>query len=137
MTVVAPADLPKWVRNSCLIERICSVFVSFHLCIVRRLGCLYHGCVRSLPFSLYVCKPVQWNHSSDSFFFCLPGCLNDIRVLIRFFLCTGDLIGFFLATWLLHETRVLIRFFLSSLLSKLKMRPEFWFVSFCRPCCLN
>ena len=38
MTVVAPADRPKSVRNSCAIERICSVFVSFHLCIVCRLG---------------------------------------------------------------------------------------------------
>ena len=38
MTVVAPADRPKSVRNSCVIERICSVFVSFHLCIVCRLG---------------------------------------------------------------------------------------------------
>ena len=32
MTVVAPADRPKSVRNSCVIERICSVFVSFYLC---------------------------------------------------------------------------------------------------------
>ena len=38
MTVVAPADRPKSVRNSCVIERICSVFVSFHLSIVCRLG---------------------------------------------------------------------------------------------------
>ena len=37
-TVVAPADRPKSVRNSCVIERICSVFVSFHLCSVCRLG---------------------------------------------------------------------------------------------------
>ena len=37
MTVVAPADRPESVRNSCVIERICSVFVLFHLCIVCRL----------------------------------------------------------------------------------------------------
>ena len=37
MTVVAQADRPKSVRNSCVIERICSVFVSLHLCIVCRL----------------------------------------------------------------------------------------------------
>ena len=36
MTVVAPADRPKSVRNSFVIERIYSVFVSFHLCIVCR-----------------------------------------------------------------------------------------------------
>ena len=38
MTIVAPADRPKTVHNSCVIERICSIFVSFHLCIVCRLG---------------------------------------------------------------------------------------------------
>ena len=38
MTVVVPADRPKVVRNSCVIERICSVFVSFHLWVVCRLG---------------------------------------------------------------------------------------------------
>ena len=37
MAVVAPADRPKSVRNSCVIERICSVFVSFHLMIVCHL----------------------------------------------------------------------------------------------------
>ena len=34
MTLVAPAYRPKSVRDSCVIERICSVLVSFHLCIV-------------------------------------------------------------------------------------------------------
>ena len=38
MTVVAPADRPKSVRNICVIERICSVFVSFYLCVVCRSG---------------------------------------------------------------------------------------------------
>ena len=38
MTVVAPADRPKSVCISGVIERICSVFVSFNLCIVCRLG---------------------------------------------------------------------------------------------------
>ena len=38
MTVVAPADRPKLVRNSCVIKRICSVLVSFHISIVCRLG---------------------------------------------------------------------------------------------------
>ena len=38
VTVVAPADRPKSGRNSCVIERIYSVFVSFHLCIVCREG---------------------------------------------------------------------------------------------------
>ena len=38
MTVIAPVDRPKSVRKSCVIERICSVFVSFHICIVCRLG---------------------------------------------------------------------------------------------------
>ena len=38
MTVVAPADRPKSVRNSCVIECICSAFVSFYLCIICRLG---------------------------------------------------------------------------------------------------
>ena len=36
--LVAPADRPKSVRNSCLIERIWSVFLSFHQCIVCCLG---------------------------------------------------------------------------------------------------
>ena len=36
MTVVTPADRPKSVRNSCVIERICSIFVSFHLFILCR-----------------------------------------------------------------------------------------------------
>ena len=38
MTAVAPADRPKSVRNSCVIERICRSFVSFYLCIICRLG---------------------------------------------------------------------------------------------------
>ena len=37
-TVAAPGDRPYSVRNSCVIERICSVFVPFQLCIVCRLG---------------------------------------------------------------------------------------------------
>ena len=37
MTVVAPADRPKSVRNSCVIKRICSFCVSFYLCIFCRL----------------------------------------------------------------------------------------------------
>ena len=36
MTVVAPNDRPKSVRNSCVIKRI--LFVSFNLCFVCRLG---------------------------------------------------------------------------------------------------
>ena len=36
--LVAPTGRPKSVRYSCEIERICSVFVSFHLCIVCRFG---------------------------------------------------------------------------------------------------
>ena len=38
MTVGAPDDRPKSVCNSCVIKRICSVFVSFHLCIVFLFG---------------------------------------------------------------------------------------------------
>ena len=38
MTLVAPADRPESVRNSCVIERIWSISVYFHLCIVCRLG---------------------------------------------------------------------------------------------------
>ena len=38
ITVVALVGRPKSVRNSCIIERICSVFLSFHLCIVCHLG---------------------------------------------------------------------------------------------------
>ena len=38
IAVVTQAERPKSVRNSCVIERICSVFVSSHLCIVCRLG---------------------------------------------------------------------------------------------------
>ena len=38
MTVVAPADRPISIGNSCVIEHICTVFLSFHLCIVCQLG---------------------------------------------------------------------------------------------------
>ena len=34
--IIAQAERPKSARNSCVIERICSVFVSFHLSIVCR-----------------------------------------------------------------------------------------------------
>ena len=50
MTVVAPADRPKSVRNSCVIERICSVFVSFHLRIVCRLGVCHTAASDLFPF---------------------------------------------------------------------------------------
>ena len=54
MTVVAPADRPKSVRNNCVIGRICSVFVSFLLCIVCHLG-VYVIRLRQISplFSLY------------------------------------------------------------------------------------
>ena len=38
--VDAPGDRPKFVRNSCVIERTCTVLVSIHLGIVCRLGVL-------------------------------------------------------------------------------------------------
>ena len=38
MIVVAPTDRPKSVRNRCVVERFCSVFVLLWLCIVCRLG---------------------------------------------------------------------------------------------------
>ena len=55
MTAVAPADRPKSVRNSCVIGRICSVFVSFHLCIVCRLGLfsIWLRQISSLSFSYH------------------------------------------------------------------------------------
>ena len=50
MTVVAPAERPKSFCNSYVIDRICSAFVSFHLCIICRLGVLSYGCVTLFPF---------------------------------------------------------------------------------------
>ena len=52
MTVVALTDRPISVRNTCVIERICSVFVSFHICTVRRFVIRLHqiSSLFSLPF---------------------------------------------------------------------------------------
>ena len=63
MTVVSPADRPKLVRNSCIIERICSVFVSCHftyaLSVVK--GVCHTAASDLFPF-LFEAQPfINWN----------------------------------------------------------------------------
>ena len=57
MTAVAPADRPKSVRNSCVVEYICSVFVSFHLAYSVNLGACHTAASDLFPFLLI--KPMQ------------------------------------------------------------------------------
>ena len=63
MAVVAPADRPKSDRNSCVIQRIWSVFGSFHLCIFCRLEVFYHTSASDLfpfSFSYFIPNLIGW-----------------------------------------------------------------------------
>ena len=56
MTVFAPTDRPKSVRNRCVIERfeVPLSYFDYELSVVQM--CLSYDCVISLSFSLYVDK---------------------------------------------------------------------------------
>ena len=60
---VATADRPKSVRNSCIIERICSVFVSFYIFIVCRLGVFVIRLLQISSLFLYPPPPPRTAYS--------------------------------------------------------------------------
>ena len=91
MTVVAPADRPKSVRNSCVIECICSVFVSVHLCIVCCLG-VFVIRLRQIS-SLFSLKYCNYSHYNPVF---IVRTVSDIFVLYNIkSQCTWKLTEYF------------------------------------------